>query len=56
MVQIVHVESTAEDQGSEVHGSNCILVVRVKERSVARLPLATSQSNHILAILLNSEQ
>ena len=29
----MHVESTAEDQGSEVHSCNSIPVVRVKERS-----------------------
>ena len=31
-LQIVNLESATEDQGSEVHGSNSILIVRVKEQ------------------------
>ena len=43
---LVHIESTAEDRGSELPSSNSILVVRVKEQSYL---LTALQSNHISA-------
>ena len=56
-VQIVHLENTVEDQGSEGHRSNIILVVRVKERflftihreiTTSQLPGIVNYHNSIL--------